>query len=300
MEEHLAPDDLQHLDALMRDPREAARVGAHTRRCEACAAAVEAHMAPRIDAVLEAATKAAAEPPHSKVAWLAGLAAAAVIAAVIAMTLLRRPAEVTPKAAAPVAVTPTPAVDSRWDALIRQALDGTLPRPPVLDRVQPASRSVRSETTTRGDEPRVEYPAGVVVADARPQFRWQGVRGATYVVQVFTTALERVAESAPIRETSWLIPHDLPRGRDYAWQVQVRRDGHTSHTPPARFHVLEADAVREIAAAAATGRPFVLAVVEARYGLLAEAERELAASAEVPQTDRDRVTKLIQSWRRTK
>lgn len=296
----------------MRDPREAARVGAHARECDACAAAVEAHMAPRIDSVVDSATNVGRvlkpariggleSPPY--VAWLA---AAAVIAAVVALILLRRPPSIEPKPVlAPIRVAPTPAVDTRWDPLLRQALDGTLPRPAVLNRLQQAATGLRSETPP-ADQVHVEYPSGVVVADARPQFRWRGVAGASYVVQVYTSALQRVAQSAVLHETEWLLPHDLDRGRDYTWQIQIRRDGQVTHAPrppdpPARFHILDADAVREIAAAAATGRHFVLAVVEARYGLLAEAERELAAStAEVPANDRERVTKLIQEWRRGK
>lgn len=304
MSEHLTPEDLRRLEALMRDPLEAARIGAHTRACDACAAAVESHLAPRIDAVLDAAARPARPSPR----WMwggAGLAAAAAVGTIVALSLLReapQPTPTPPPAPGPRIAAPSPSGNPQWDALVRQALDGTLPKPAVLDRLQQASGGLRSAAGD-GERVKVLAPVNVVVLELRPQFGWTTAPGTTYIVELYTPQLDRVAQSPPLTGASWTPPNALARGRDYIWQLQVRRGDRVTVVPdppdpPARFHVLDSEAAREVAAAAVTGRRFVLAVVEARHGLLAEAERDLdLAKGEVPETDRERLRKLMGNWR---
>ncbi|HWS86494.1 MAG TPA: zf-HC2 domain-containing protein [Pyrinomonadaceae bacterium] len=137
--------------------------------------------------------------------------------------------------------------------------------------------------TPAGARFEVEGPAGVVVRDARPAFRWTRLADAdAYVVTVYDAAYKEVTKSPRLAVNSWTPAQALPRGGSYSWEVAAFRDGRQlaqSPAPPApeaRFKVLgERDAARLAATLARhPSSHLVRGTAYARAGLLAEAERE--------------------------
>lgn len=126
-------------------------------------------------------------------------------------------------------------------------------------------------------------PVGTAVEGARPVFEWTSLPGATsYVVFVFDTDLDKIAESGSLPALQWMPAHPLQRDRIYIWQVRARTASGdvTSPAPPApeaRFRVLaqaEADRVAAVRGNYA-GSPLALGILLGHAGLLDEAERHL-------------------------
>jgi len=126
-------------------------------------------------------------------------------------------------------------------------------------------------------------PAGVVLINDRPAFRWSRLEGATsYVVEVYDEQFKRVLVSPSIATLSWTATQPLPRGQVYSWQVKAVKDGEevTVPRPPApqaKFRVIDQGRLNEILAAeqAYGSSHLTLALLYARAGLLDEAERQL-------------------------
>ncbi len=137
---------------------------------------------------------------------------------------------------------------------------------------------------TRGNGPRQDAavaPSGVVIDIPRPTFRWSGVSGAKYTVSVLDGDRE-VAVSAPLRSNDWTPERDLTRGRTYRWQVRASRGKETWIIPsapqPAPLFALLDDVAHRDLDSARRKYPddhLLLAVLEAHYGLQAEAVEEL-------------------------
>lgn len=132
-------------------------------------------------------------------------------------------------------------------------------------------------------------PMATAVENTRPVFEWTAVNNATaYVVSVFDTNLEKVAESEQLSGLQWMPSQPLARGRAYIWQVRVRTPPGDviAPAPPAheaRFLVLaqtEADRVAAVRQRYAAS-PLALGILLAHAGLVEDAGRylrELAAA----------------------
>ncbi|MBS0420870.1 MAG: zf-HC2 domain-containing protein [Proteobacteria bacterium] len=90
-------------------------------------------------------------------------------------------------------------------------------------------------------------PFGDEIADARPEFAWQPLAGATkYSVVIVDEGLRPVQRSHGVRTTSWRPPRPLRRGRTYLWQVTatLRNGTKIVATSPtsleARIHITQA------------------------------------------------------------
>jgi hypothetical protein len=165
-----------------------------------------------------------------------------------------------------------------WDAAVRDALA----KGSIDDHQQwPAPDPVRGS----GSEPPAEmHPIDVVVDSTTPLLTWRTKPG-RYVVSVYE-ALERVAQSRASTSAEWRVSPPLPRGRTYAWQVEVHRGAAVEllpvpPEPPALFRVLDERSSAELAEAR---RRFpqdhlLLGVLEARFGLQQEARDDLHTHA---------------------
>lgn len=150
-------------------------------------------------------------------------------------------------------------------------------------------------------------PYGVIEGD-RPSFRWRGPGGEVrYIVTVFDSRYNRVAQSGLLSAAEWRPSEGLRRGNTYVWKVTSLHDGKatTSPAPPApeaRFQVLGRAAADELARARRLrpGSHLVLGVLYARAGLADEAEREFRALAESnPDSSVARsLLSSVQDWRR--
>lgn len=137
-------------------------------------------------------------------------------------------------------------------------------------------------------------PRGKVVEDARPNFRWRGLAGATsYTVKVFDQNFNLVAQSPALAAGAWRPAKPLARGAIYSWQVTALKDGKEIKAPrppapQAEFKVLDAGASAELREARRQEpvSHLALGVLYARAGLLDGAERELSALLQAnPQSD---------------
>ena len=132
-------------------------------------------------------------------------------------------------------------------------------------------------------------PLGTVVESDRPAFRWRPLMGALgYVVAVYDSRLDKVAESPTLTTTEWQPALSLRRGLAYSWQITAKGDGHerTAPAPPApeaRFKVLEQEQVGALARARrrVPRSHLLLGMQYAAAGLLDDAERELRALVSV-------------------
>ncbi len=218
--------------------------------------------------------------------WLAAAAMVAAIAIALAVATRRTP--VTPSI--------TPPVATRTDT----SAPPPVPAPaPVLaaDRVAPELRPVLAalrahqlpaaailaqlprvagEQRSGSDPSRAVHsltPAGVVLDEARPRFRW--VASEPLRVEVFDESFRPVAASAEAVQGEWQPEQPLARDRFYTWQLT--RDGTpravfpAPPAPPARFRVISAAASRAIRTAAGLDRALLLA----REGMMDEATADL-------------------------
>ena len=123
----------------------------------------------------------------------------------------------------------------------------------AVARVAEIARSLRQEPDKlRGTAQSQEAlaPSAVVVASARPEFRWPAPKGATSEVQVFRGDAE-VAHSGALRTSAWRPPNDFARGVTYTWTVRIEHGGELeilpeSPDPIARFHVLDETTLAEL------------------------------------------------------
>jgi D-Tyr-tRNAtyr deacylase len=153
-------------------------------------------------------------------------------------------------------------------------------------------------------------PFASVVESNRPVFRWRGSNDATgYIVTVFDSRYNRVAQSELLTAVEWTPGLSLGRGATYVWKVTTLRNGEAivSPTPPApeaRFRVLEQSKADELARARALypNSHLMLGVLYAQAGMTAEAEREFKALVESnPNSTVARSLLLsVQEWRKSR
>lgn len=128
-------------------------------------------------------------------------------------------------------------------------------------------------------------PAGVVIENTRPTFRWRPLQGASeYVVTLLDSRFRPIESSGPLTGTEWTIREPLARGGTYSWQIRATVNGQTviapkPPAPEARFKVLSQKALATIENARRTQKNYhlAMAVLYWKHGLLDAAERELEA-----------------------
>ncbi len=200
-------------------------------------------------------------------------------------------------------VSGLPALPTEQTAAVVAALStGTLP-------VGDALAGLRGTTDVLmggGSRPAATLtPSNEVVESDRPEFTWSAVPGTTgYTVTVLDAALHVVATSPALDVRRWIPVDPLPRGRTYQWQVAATTASGrvvlpAPPMPEARFTVLAGADEAALRAARETGSNLVVAVLSARAGLLADAERALLElSRENP--DSKLATGLLEQARRAR
>ena len=99
------------------------------------------------------------------------------------------------------------------------------PASAVQPRTAPAAQPRDATTPTVASQPAgtsfaLLGPFGDEIADARPEFTWQPLAGATkYSVVIVDEGLRPVQHSHGVKTTSWRPRRPLRRGRTYLWQV---------------------------------------------------------------------------------
>jgi hypothetical protein len=252
--------------------------------------------------------------------WIA-IAAAAALAIVTPLVLLRSPSSVRHAPSPPrIPTTATvPAGPTLRDAgvtfaiggdgsvaglspaaqaTLSQLRSGVIPSLALLAELRPAAQGQRG-TGEGGRGLAVSAPLGVV-ADDRPLFEWHDDGGAaTYAVEVVDATYHPVASSGAIRGRSWRPDRSLPRGVTLEWQVtRTREDTSTvapaPPEPPARLRVISGAALAELRDAKARRSHLLATLVYAREGMLDSARAELAQLAALnPQSS------IVEQLRRT-
>jgi len=128
-------------------------------------------------------------------------------------------------------------------------------------------------------------PLGTVVLSEKPVLRWRPVEGASgYVVSIYDSRFQKVAESPRVLQSEWEADRALPRGMLYTWHVTASVKGKTIRAPippapEARFQVLsDAEVGRlEKVQREHSNSHLLLGVFYAQVGALDDSERELAA-----------------------
>jgi hypothetical protein len=95
---------------------------------------------------------------------------------------------------------------------------------PKLPRVAAPPAAASAATPTAATTPASTFallgPFGDEITDARPEFAWQPLAGATkYSVVIVDEGLRPVQHSHGVKTTSWRPRRPLRRGRTYLWQV---------------------------------------------------------------------------------
>lgn len=191
-------------------------------------------------------------------------------------------------------------------SLVRGVLaNKTLSKPEVLDKLTAPSITLMDPTAGENTFGLLG-PSGTVIETDRPNLRWQALAGATsYTVSVFDADFNQVTRSAPQTATQWTTP-SLRRGMIYSWEVVAVRDGQevrspVAPAPRAQFKILEADKRLELTNLKKHSpiSHLTLGLTYARFGLLAEAERQMQILArENPNSPvATRLLRTVQDWR---
>ena len=169
-----------------------------------------------------------------------------------------------------------------YQSLVKNALTGQrIEKSPQLQGLtRPPSSLMGSHDKTQAFS--VIEPAGQVLLNDRPTFRWSKMEGATsYVVEVYDDQFKQVATSPQLTTPSWSTTQPLARGRVYSWQVKATKDGEdvVSPRPPApqaKFRILDQAKANELSRAkrAYATSHLTLGLLYAKAGLLKEAEQE--------------------------
>ncbi|MFL6279668.1 MAG: hypothetical protein ACJ731_06130 [Vicinamibacterales bacterium] len=288
--EHLSDDELM----ACADGR--SRNDAHLQECDVCRA--------EVDELLR--FKSQLRPRRQ---WLPYAIAASIAAIALTVSLFNRAPD-TPTTPPRVAtssnvVRPSPAPlvvatgygRPQWDAWVADVkARRAFPLPAIIAELRPRESQLRGGAEE--DDLQLS-PDHEVVASTRPQFRWDDRQGATY--DVILRDGDEIVESGPLTDPRWRPLHDLSRGHEYQWQVEMTIGGvHSIYpktpAPPARFRVLEQSALDEIEEARKRYPEDALlqAVILARHGLRDEA---LAAVDRLERSDTALAASLRDSLR---
>lgn len=180
-------------------------------------------------------------------------------------------------------------------------------KPRVLTRLDGVLAKLRAGET--GKMPfKLLSPAGVVIAESRPTFRWAALDGATGY-RVFIADLKGreavVSEPLSANVSEWTPTKPLKRGRIYSWAVTATVNGKEVTSPGAsgpevKFKILEEEKARELRLLKKGRRSHLaLGVYYANAGMVAEAEREFQALAnENPSSPiATKLLRTVRSWR---
>jgi hypothetical protein len=149
-----------------------------------------------------------------------------------------------------------------------------------------------ARSTLRGTGDNISFrllsPVGVVIADDRPTFRWEPLKGATsYRVEISDSPSRDPirSDSLPTSATEWTPTGALLRDKTYSWVVVATVGGKEvvspdASLPEARFKVLGDEEAIELNVLKRAGSHLALGVFFAREGMIAEAEKELQMLAE--------------------
>jgi hypothetical protein len=198
----------------------------------------------------------------------------------------------------------------RWRRAIESALLARrVNKPAVLEALSTETEIMLGSPgkTGVGD---IISPFGTVVESDHPLFRWRALSGETsYIVTVFDSQYNRVAQSGLLPATEWMPNQALQRGTTYVWKVTARHNGEEiiSPTPPApeaRFRVLEQAVADELARARRLhpNSHLMMGVLYARAGMVDEAEREFQALVESNSNSSVARSLLlsVREWRRSR
>jgi hypothetical protein len=180
-----------------------------------------------------------------------------------------------------------PALSEASDELVRRVLISNRLEIPADVLRLPGARGNLRGGVPEGPVPHLVYPVGVVVEEDRPVFRWQPIPGARrYGVTLAMDGGAPPMDSGPVLATEWTPPRALKRGQPYVWQLTVYAGSGstTAPQPPepeARFFVLDRQALESLeeARGRTSGSHLVMGILDARAGLLDDAEKELKAFA---------------------
>ena len=256
--------------------REAAAVAGHLSTCRRCSARSRAMFENdalrSVAAAIEGAEPDAEAGKRRWFPWTLAAAAAVLVLAIGGARLFLRPP---PSSGMPEYP------NAEWTALVRYAVRNRA-LPPAVD-----GRDLKqAPDPLRGVAPRERAtalaPAGVVIDETRPMFRWPAATGATYTVLLQAVGASIVSSSPELTGSEWRPPFDLQRGVTYEWQVEVRRGSNLTtlpapSAPPALFRVLDARLHRDLDEAKRRdpNDALLLAVLYARAGMDDRAAAEL-------------------------
>ncbi|HXA20566.1 MAG TPA: hypothetical protein VN380_26540 [Thermoanaerobaculia bacterium] len=286
--EHLSGDEIVAYVDGSSSSVEAARATDHLSYCEACRDDV---------ADLRAFSS---RRPRTFTAWRMLAAAVVVLAIVITVTIaLRR------EPAVPPMTTKAPVDRQRGarDAIVAAALRDGIAKPAVLAAMVQPGQTMRGVPSD--DKPRVIEPAGVVVDETRPRFRWRGTADASVTLSIFSGE-RTVVQTAALHGNEWKPASDLERGATYRWQIEVTTKGNvmiapSPSDPPALFTVLSDDSHRALndARLRYANDDLYLGVLTARDGLHAEAVDHLRryCAAHPEEAKAAALLRDVEAWR---
>ncbi|HVR40512.1 MAG TPA: hypothetical protein VMU84_15555 [Thermoanaerobaculia bacterium] len=293
MSEHISAETIEKYRAGTLAAEEWIAVDAHITDCAECRAKIATPES------LRRATDAWRETLQPQpTRWFVPLTVAAAIAIVAGTLLLNRrneqpthvPAIVhhTIKPPAPVAT-----LDPKWQPLVREILSEK--RAAILALLNPTAGRVRSGDVPAPEKNALNEPVGIVVEDARPEFRWT-YDGDAVKVEIYDRKFHSVASSSWLHVSSWQPSKPLPRGEILTWQILVRKGGEeitapSPPTPPARFQILDAKALAELKEVKRHDDPLVAGLIYAREGM------ESAAAAQFEKSKLPEAKRLLQSLR---
>ena len=185
--------------------------------------------------------------------------------------------------------------DAEQNALKAALTNGRIERSPLVKEIQDTgnrlmsapdnTQSAAQNWATRPAQTMV-HPFGVILAKARPAFRWKALAGTEHYVITISDPAENyreVAVSPEIKGTSWIPKNNLPRDRALTWQVSaVSVAGEKTSAPAAqaaeaKFRLLSAAQLNELKRGQQSNanQRLPLALLYARLGLVREARHEL-------------------------
>jgi len=204
-------------------------------------------------------------------------------------------------------ITGVDGFDESTQRLVKSALAGeVLAKPKVLDDLSSAQIKLLD-----GAPSEIAFqlvgPSGKVITEQRPTLRWRALSGAkSYVVSVFDSSFNRVAQSPSLSRKNWTVGEPLKRGQRYSWEVTATKDGKeikapVAPAPRAQFKLLEADKLNTLSKLKQE-KPvshLALGLTYARFGLVSEAEAEFRklANENPDSATAKRLLRTVQNWR---
>ncbi|HEX7153235.1 MAG TPA: hypothetical protein VF618_17250 [Thermoanaerobaculia bacterium] len=248
-----AADDAGHLsdDELMAVADGTLHEDAHLNECEICRAEV-AEIAEFRGAMRRRRPARNGWMPYAVAASIAAFALTILLVDRVPRTPAAQPRAAT--TSSPVAtesprvvVAATDPARPEWESWVADVkARRALPVPAVIAELRPQKSLLRGGSE---DEDLRLSPDQTVVSLTRPELRWASRAGASY--SVILRDGDAIVESGALTDARWKPRHELKRGREYLWQVEVTAGGERSlypkaPDPPARFRVLEQSALQKI------------------------------------------------------